>query len=309
MTGYKTLSRMHVRKRVDRAGVITLSYDGRLPFVGHLYGHDEGVFFALAPADIPIPDQIEQAAAAAGMIAADHPDILTFKRAVAEALLAQAVLGAPNLLEELVDAPTQWTQGDRHELERRHARALVTVEAAAKCILDDLRRRALLRSDARTAAGVPAPIYRPAPAPAAPALPPPIEAAVVAVVEEPAAPVDEPAIEGEAVPVSSAAVERASAAIAKAREAELPQRLPGGARRQLAKLPPGTYIIAGDLYEPRKDLASAMTDAQEIAHRKESVVVDWDGEYPVVVRRYGPGGRVVYRVETALRRAASEEAA
>lgn len=298
---YKILSRMNVRKHVDRAGVITLRYDGSLPFVAHLYGYDQGVFFALAPSEIPIPQEIEVAAEAAGMIAADHPDMPTFRRAVIDALLAQATVGAPNLLEELVEVPTRWTQGDQHELERRHARARVAFETAAKCVLDDLRRRALLR---RPMMGAPI-----APLPAPPA-------AMVEVIEvEPAVAVPalpetaEPASEGEFVPVSSATVERAAAAIAKARGAELPQRLPGGARRQLAKLPPGVYVIAGDVYEPRKDLASAMTDAQEIAHRKESVVVDWDGEYPVVVRRYGVGGRVVYRVEVALRRAASEEAA
>lgn len=303
MTGrYKILSRMNVRKHVDRAGVITLRYDGHLPFVAHLYGYDQGVFFSLAPSEIPIPQEIEAAAEAAGMIAADHPDMPTFKRSVVDVLLAQATLGAPNLLEELVDVPTRWTQGDQHELERRHARASVAVEAAAKCVLDDLRRRALLRrpigtptaaqSTARVEVVEIAPVVA-APAIEAPALPAP----------------QEPSVEGEFVPVSSATVERAAAAISKAREAELPQRLPGGARRQLSKLPPGIYVITGEVFEPRKDLASAMTDAQETAHRKETVVIDWDGEYPVVVRRYGVGGRVVYRVEAALRRAASEEAA
>lgn len=305
MTGrYKILSRMNVRKHVDRAGVITLRYDGHLPFVAHLYGYDQGVFFALAPSEIPIPQEVEAAAEAAGMIAADHPDMPTFKRAVVDVLLAQATLGAPNLLEELVEVPTRWTQGDQHELERRHARANVAVEAAAKCVLDDLRRRALLRRPF----GIP-PALAPAPLPA-----PPVAAVEVVEVEPivavPALPApQEPVIEGEFVPVSSATVERAAAAISKARDAELPQRLPGGARRQLSKLPPGVYVISGDVFEPRKDLASAMTDAQETAHRKETVVIDWDGEYPVVVRRYGVGGRVVYRVEVALRRAVSEEAA
>jgi hypothetical protein len=35
---------------------------------------------------------------------------------------------------------------------------------------------------------------------------------------------------------------------------------------------------------------------------REISVVDYDGEWPVVVRRYGQDGRTIYKVEDALRR-------
>jgi hypothetical protein len=37
--------------------------------------------------------------------------------------------------------------------------------------------------------------------------------------------------------------------------------------------------------------------------RGEAAVIDWDGEWPVVVRRYGSNGCTVYKVEDALKRA------
>ena len=88
-----------------------------------------------------------------------------------------------------------------------------------------------------------------------------------------------------------------------AREHEVPQRLPGGARRALRGLPPGQYIeVAGQLYE-KSDLCAAMNDARNRGRKdREATVIDWDGDWPVVVRRYGQGGRVIYKVETALRR-------
>jgi hypothetical protein len=299
---HKILSRVDIRKHADRSGVVTLQYTARATYVAQLYGYGPGVFFALVPSEVPISEEIEQAAAEAGMIASDHPNMPSFKRLVVDALLADATLNAPVLLADLLDAPARWMSADQHELERRHERAMVAVRIAMRDMLDDMRRRALLQR-------------RPAPAsePARRLSPVTVVDVIEEEVETETAD-DDDVIDAEivnastvsVVPVPSTVVAKIADAIAKARKSELQQRLPGGARRHLMKLPAGTYVIAGDRYEPRVDLPSAMADAQEIAHRKESVVVDWDGEYPIVVRRYGAGGRVVYRVEAALKRVAPE---
>jgi hypothetical protein len=68
-------------------------------------------------------------------------------------------------------------------------------------------------------------------------------------------------------------------------------------------MPPAAYVIRGETIEPRTDLCAAMADAQAVGRKgAEAVVVDWDGEWPVVVRRYGTDGRTVYKVESALKR-------
>jgi hypothetical protein len=68
-------------------------------------------------------------------------------------------------------------------------------------------------------------------------------------------------------------------------------------------MPPAAYVIYGDAVDPRRDLCAAMTDARAFGRKgRETVVVDWDGEWPVVVRRYGQGGRTVYKVESVLKR-------
>jgi hypothetical protein len=77
-------------------------------------------------------------------------------------------------------------------------------------------------------------------------------------------------------------------------------------------MPIGLYIAYGEAMDGRADLCGAMADARNMGRKgRETVVVSWDGEWPVVVRRYGQGGRTIYKVESALRRAgiAIEEAA
>jgi hypothetical protein len=78
------------------------------------------------------------------------------------------------------------------------------------------------------------------------------------------------------------------------------------------------YVVRGaDAPSVRGSLVEAMQDAEKIAAGMRAVagsevevtVIDWDGEWPVAVRRYGEGGRTVYRVEDALKRAGVEEKA
>lgn len=113
-------------------------------------------------------------------------------------------------------------------------------------------------------------------------------------------------------------ISKVQTAIAQAREAELAQRLPNGARRALQKLVRAQYVVRGaDAPSVRGSLVEAMRDAETAAASMRKVagddvevtVIDWDGEWPVVVRRYGAGGRTVYRVEDALKRAGIEEKA
>jgi hypothetical protein len=101
----------------------------------------------------------------------------------------------------------------------------------------------------------------------------------------------------------SRTVHRARQALEEARAQELPQRLPGGMRRRLRQAPPAVYILYGETMDPRLDLCAAMTDGRSMGRAdREISVVDYDGEWPVVVRRYGQDGRTIYKVEDALRR-------
>ena len=73
-------------------------------------------------------------------------------------------------------------------------------------------------------------------------------------------------------------------------------------------------VRGADAPSVRGSLVEAMQDAGKIAAGMrggdvEVTVIDWDGEWPVAVRRYGGGGRTVYRVEDALKRAGIEEKA
>jgi hypothetical protein len=127
-------------------------------------------------------------------------------------------------------------------------------------------------------------------------------------------PVEVPALVGVVHALDPAVVAKVQEAVSQARATELPQRLPGGARRALQKLVRAQYVISGaDAPSVRGSLLEAMQDAEGMARGSkgsdvEVTVVDWDGEWPVVARRYGEGGRTVYRVEDALKRATTEAA-
>lgn len=85
--------------------------------------------------------------------------------------------------------------------------------------------------------------------------------------------------------------------------------MPNGARRALERMVAAVYIVIGSgAPSVRGSLAEAMVDAQSTAldDKVEVTIIDWDGEWPVVVRRYGPDGHVMYRVEGALKRADRE---
>jgi hypothetical protein len=293
----KILHRHAVRVQTDRVtNMISLQYVGRgLRWIDRLYGFPEGTFFVAMPNEIPLPEEMERLAIECGVDLVTHPAAAALRLAVADALVAEALVNAPSLLAQISEPDVAWGRADEREVERRHVIALSRVSALNRQLEVDLK----LRRDMRASPGVIPVLAQPVVAPAAADCPSCLEPGLV----------EPPMVASSAPP--SAAVRRAQEATRRARENELPQRLPEGARRALGKMERGVYAITDGAFDRKGDLCSAMSEAQEMSRRREQevVVVDWDGEWPVVVRRYGEGGRIIYRVEDALRRAGIEEEA
>jgi hypothetical protein len=222
------------------------------------------------------------------------------KVAAVDALVAEGMVKAPQMLAEFAEPETFWQSWDLRELERRHVVALARVVELEGLAERELRLRAI---PSLVEIFKPQPIIAPEPEPE--------------VVERETLSDMRPEI-AESVPAerpvdpSAATISKVQAAIVQARESELAQRLPNGARRALQKLVRAQYVVRGaDAPSVRGSVMEAMQDAETMASgmRKvggcdvEVTVIDWDGEWPVVVRRYGEGGRTIYRVEDALRRA------
>lgn len=306
------LDRTDVRQRKDNpTNAVILEYVGRrLTFDSYLYGFPQGTFFYVELADVPYPEHIEELGEKTGVDPDALPDGPPLRKAIAEALCAGALVEAPEYLAELAEPEVEWSRWDRIELERRHRIAEARVKELSRVLETDMRVRA---ASLRATGLDPAPKREPEidvfvePPPP----PPPL-----AVVSAPVAPSTAPSAEApgpreeedeeedeEQLTPRSRSVKRACVAVESAREVELPQRLPSGVRRRLRRMPSGSYVSYGDALDIRTDLCGAMTDARAMARKdKHSTVIQWDGEWPVVVRRYGKGGRTVYKVETALRR-------
>lgn len=292
----RPLYRHQVRQHHDKpTQSVILQYTGRgLDFHSYVYGYPDGTFWVANLIEVPLPERVERLASELGFDVNLLPDLPRLKAAVVEALASEALLNAPGLLGELSEPAVYWSPSDARDLERKHTIAAARVLEIEALLLGDLRLRAtMMRSGAPTATRLPLPMA-PVPVVVAP------EAALEVVEEED---------DDEIIVPASAVVQTVAAAVGKAREAELPQRLPGGARRKLGRMPAAVYVTVGDALEPRVDLCAAMADAQ--AHGRkgdETTVIDWDGEWPVVARRYGKDGRTVYKVESALKRAGVEAA-
>lgn len=305
-TRNKPLYRTEIRQKTDRpTSSVILQYVGdRLRFDAEIYGYPEGTFFVASHSDVPWPEDLEDAAAEAGVAVESIPDALDIRDAAIQAIVTQAMVEAPELLEDMAQPRVHWNDWDRRELERRHLIAVRRLEQLTSVAVRQTKLRAC---------SVSVPLERPA----LPDMMPPLaghemmmlpgrgqcdeipDSPAISDSDTPAA----PAASYDRIP-TSVAVHKAKDATVAAREAELPQRLPGGDRRRIRQLPPGVYISHAGALDPRADLSAAMADAQSGATEEhESVVIDWDGEWPVVVRRYGKDGRTVYKVEDALRRA------
>lgn len=311
----RQLYRTDIRRSFDRAmGAMTLRYVGnRCRFHSSIHGFPNGVFFVVTLADVPMPEEIVRSAALADVDLRVHYAGDELRRLIAETLCAEAMLDASAHLASITDDVAAWGAHDLRQLERE--------QQIAERRLDEWigKTDAMLKRRAAT---------RAAPAVPSISLPPPLApmsaaAPWVGGVHVPPAVLPAPAPEPEPEPeiedederqyvqseTSPAAAGRVLAAGRVAREQELPQRLPAGARRALASLPSGIYLAHGARLERKPDLCAAMADGQETGKRGgEPTIIDWDGEWPVVLRRYGSHGRVVYRVEEALRRAGLEAA-
>lgn len=288
----RALSRIDIRRRLDKpTNSAVLEYTGRgLVFHDGVYGYGEGVFLVVSFTEMPFPPKLRAMSAELGVLIESLNVAKDLKAAAVDALIAEGMVKAPQMLAEFATPETFWHPWDVRELERRHVVALsrlVELEALAE---RELRLRARPTAD---------PVVLVAPESESPP-------AEVTFEPEPEIPATQP------VEPANATVAKVQMAVAKAREMELAQRLPNGARRALQKLVRAQYVIRGaDAPSVRGSLMEAMQDAESMAAgmRKtggcdvEVTVVDWDGEWPVVVRRYGEGGRTIYRVEEALRRA------
>jgi hypothetical protein len=204
------------------------------------------------------------------------------------------MLQAPVHLEEVASPRTEWSPSDARSLEHALLAAENKLNEVKRLIESRLNRRIVTVHDLPPVRPTyqyvpPARLYdaRPPPPPPPPAPEP---------TPEPQ-PLDGP------LETSEATGARVMAAVKVAREQELQQRLPGGARRALARLPAGLYLAKGSSLELKTTICAALVAGAEGGRRSgESTIIDWDGEWPVVARRYGENGRIVYRVEQALRR-------
>lgn len=323
MTRPKTIYRHDIRRRNDRAtNSVVLEFVGRgLDFFGEIYGQPEGVFFVASIDEMPFPPEIVALADELGIPAEQTESGRQLRAAAVEALVSEAMVKAPAMLAEFAEPKVAWQDWDRRTLERTHVIQAARLVSLIRMTEGEMRLRAWkpkLDPGPLPSLGVMAPPMLvharvetlPSPVHVPPHVPP-----VLLIREEPLAvlpappPVDVVAIPVPTVP-AEATTRRVEAAIRAARESELSQRLPQGARRHLEKMVRASYVIRGaEVPQSRETLADAMRDAEGVAtsEKIETTVVDWDGEWPVVVRRYGDGGRTVYRVEDALRRAGIEE--
>lgn len=296
----RPLSRIDIRRRLDRpTNSAVLEYTGRaLRFHERVYGFGDGVFLVVSYDEMPYPPKLRALSDELGVPIEAASGAKQLKAAAVDALLAEAMVKAPQMLRDFAEPEVFWQPWDERELERRHVVALARVVELEALAARELRLRAANISTV--------------------ALPPQKDGSEGSrLTGESAESEDVTEILVTERPVDPALVtiSKVQMAIAQARESELPQRLPNGARRALQKLVRAQYVIRGtDAPSVRGSVLEAMQDAEQVARGSkgsdvEVTVVDWDGEWPVVVRRYGEGGRTVYRVEDALRRAGAEEAA
>lgn len=309
---HRYLYRSDVRHRTDKpTNSIILQYVGgrRLQWHDRIYGYDDGTFFVCNVDEIGYPPQLEELARELGIDIDLLPGSRSIREAAAEALAAEGLVDAPELLHDLATPEVKWRSWDERELERKHMIAVARLTELTRIMAAEMRRRCL-----PTCAPLAEPVVVAALPPVAGveygSAPEPGHILSPAVAESPTEPpvmveeeVDEDIVEAETLTASSTVVKRTRFAVETAREAELPQRLPAGARRRLRQMPPGVYLAYGEALDIRSELCAAMTDGRALGRKgREVALIDWDGEWPVVARRYGQGGRTVYKVEDALRR-------
>jgi hypothetical protein len=310
----RPLSRIDVRRRHDRAtNSAVLEYTGRaLRFHERVYGFADGVFLVVSYDEMPFPPGLRALSDDLGVPVEALSVAKTLKTAAVDALIAEGMVKAPQMLHDFAEPEVFWQPWDSRELERRHVVALARVIELEALAERELRLRAArVTMDPGPLVVAPLEVL---PSPEGRTVlsrltPESAENEIVTEIFSAERPVEEPAL---------VTIARVQAAVVQARESELAQRLPNGARRALQKLVRAQYVVrCSDAPSVRGSLVEAMQDAETMAAGMRKVagddvevsVIDWDGEWPVVVRRYGAGGRTVYRVEDALKRAGIEEKA
>lgn len=318
MTRGNLLQKSDIQKHTRR-NAMTLSYAGKVKArVARLHGHDENTFFVVNTNAIPIPDEIEELAQQAGTTLAGSPTEDSFRRLVAEAIIAEAIESAPEHLFEITGTAFSWPDSTLVSLERDTREREERVESLIREVR--LRLRAKLSERIPVFDWVPpstdytTPSQEPAASGATKA------PAKSATAESPAAPVEpEPeldfSVRDEALRPSDAVISKIREAVKAIREKDVPQRLPAGARKVVEAAAPGILIWYGGRAIPCPSLGDALTAGRAHALKKsataqnsqDTVVIDWDGEQPVLVRRFKPGsGATTYRCEDFVKPTKSE---
>lgn len=303
--------------------MLTLTYNGRVKTrVARLHGHDENTFFVVNTNAIPIPDEIEDLAQQAGTTLAGSATEESFRRLVADAIVAEAIENAPEHLLEITGVSFVWPDSTLVSLERDTREREERVEGLIREVRLRLRAKISERipvfdwvppsteyspiaqsSGARTEAGRGATMRGDAPRATEPE-------------PEPQPELDF-SIRDEALRPSEAVLAKIREAVRVVREKDIPQRLPAGARRVIEASPPGILIWTNGKVLPCPSLGDALVAGRAHALKKpatsenahDTVIIDWDGEQPVLVRRFKPGsGATSYRCEDSAKAVKAEAA-
>lgn len=318
MTRGNLLQKSDIQKQ-SRRNVLALSYNGKVKArIARLHGYDENTFFVVNTNAIPIPDEIEELAQQAGTTLAGSPTEDSFRRLVADAIIAEAIEHAPEHLYEITGIAFSWPDSTLVSLERDTREREERVESLIREIR--LRLRAKLSERIPVFDWVPPSMDYTTPS-QEPAASGATKASTKSdTVESPAAPVEpEPeldfSVRDEALRPSDAVISKIREAVKAIREKDVPQRLPAGARKVVEAAAPGILIWYGGRAIPCPSLGDALTAGRAHALKKsataqnsqDTVVIDWDGEQPVLVRRFKPGsGATTYRCEDFVKPTKSE---
>jgi hypothetical protein len=87
-----------------------------------------------------------------------------------------------------------------------------------------------------------------------------------------------------------------------ARDRDVPQRLPAGSRKAVEASPPGALVWANSKVSVCRSIEDAIGGARAVAVKgMDAAVIDWDGEQPVLVRKFTAGGVTAYRCEDSVK--------
>jgi hypothetical protein len=277
------------------SGEIALTYTGSdvREWTGRIEGYPVGFLAVVSRDEVALPPQLRVCAEDAGIALEDHPIVPRLRAAVADALYANHCTNAPALLESLTGLEVVWAPGAQRSAEDRERRAFDVVKRAIAEAARDLaargrrrRMREVMHQSVRVETSSPDAatllehMQRPT--------------ARVPVPERPEYPTRAPVFDEDVLA-------RIAADIQGARAEEMPQRLPNGVRRALLRMRAGVYVVEDGLLTPFSELKRALDQAARIDSRSTSrSVVDWDGEWPVLVRGYGERGLPGYRLDEAL---------